>query len=71
MTNQTVTVLGYGSNGDGVARLDDGRAVFIRNAARGDVLEIKLLEERSRSAGAEIIRILTPSPYRIEPDCSY
>ena len=71
MTNQTVTVLGYGSNGDGVARLDDGRVVFIRNAARGDVLDVKLLEERSRSAGAEIIRILTPSPYRIEPDCSY
>jgi len=71
MTSQTVTILGYGANGDGVARLDDGRVVFVRNAARGDILEVKLVEERSRSARAEIIRILTPSPYRIESDCPY
>ena len=64
-----VTVTGYGSGGDGIARLDDGRVVFIRNAARGDVLEVKLLKEQPRSAKAEIVRILSPSPYRIEPDC--
>jgi len=71
MTAQTVTVIGYGSDGDGIARLDDGRVVFIRNAARGDVLEVKLLEERPRSARAEISGILTPSPHRVEPDCPY
>jgi len=65
----TVTVTGYGAGGDGVARLDDGRAVFIRGAARGDILEIKLVMERPRIAKAEIVRILTRSPYRIEPDC--
>jgi len=67
----TVTVIGYGSDGDGIARLDDGRVIFVRNAARGDVLEVKLLKERSRSARAEIVRILTPSLYRVEPDCPY
>jgi len=65
----TVKVTGYGSGGDGVARLDDGRAVFIRNAARDDVLEIELIKEQSRSVRAEIVRILTASPYRTEPDC--
>jgi len=66
---QRVTVNGYGADGSGVARLEDGKVVFIRSAARGDVLEIKLTRERPRSAEAEIVRILEPSPYRIEPDC--
>jgi len=66
-----VTVTGYGSGGDGVARLDDGRVVFIRNAARGDVLEVELKSEQSRSARAEIVRILTASPYRVKPDCDF
>ena len=65
----TVTVTGYGSGGDGIARLDDGRVVFIRNAARGDILEVKLTKVQPRSAKAEIVRILSPSECRIEPDC--
>ena len=64
-----VTITGYGSSGEGVARLDDGRVVFVRNAARGDVLEITIAKELRGRAIADIDRILTPSPYRIEPDC--
>ena len=65
----TVTVEGYSSSGDGVARLDGGRVVFVRHAARGDVLEVALTDVRARSARGEIVRILTASPFRIEPDC--
>jgi len=68
-STQTVTVTGYSSGGEGIARLCDGRVVFIRGAARGDILEIKLNKLQSRSAQADIIRILTPSPNRVEPDC--
>ena len=66
----TVKITGYNSDGEGVARLDDGRVAFVRGAAREDVLEVRLTKEQSRSARAEIIRILEPSPYRIDPDCS-
>ena len=66
-----ITVFGYGSGGEGVARLDDGRVVFIRGAARGDLLEVALTKEQPRSARAKIVRILAPSPHRIEPDCPY
>ena len=68
---QIVTVTGYGSGGDGVARTDDGMAVFIRGAARGDSLEIELTKKQSRSARAVIRRVLSPSQHRIEPDCRY
>ena len=67
----TVTVTGYASGGEGVAHLNDGKVVFIRTAARGDKLEIEMTEEKPRSARAKIVRIQTPSPYRIEPDCPY
>jgi len=65
----TVTITGYNSDGEGVSRLDDGRVVFIRGAARGDELEVELIQELSKIARATIVRVLTASPYRIEPDC--
>jgi len=64
-----VTITGYAANGDGVARLGDGRVVFVRGAARGDVCEVSIVSERSGSCRAEIIRIIEPSAHRIEPDC--
>jgi len=70
MIAHSVTVTGYNSDGEGVARLDDGRVVFVRGAARDDVLEIRIIQERAKIAWAEIVRIIKPSPYRIEPDCN-
>lgn len=69
LQTHVVTITGYNSNGDGVARLDDGVVVFVRNAARGDVLEIALTKKQRGNARADIVRILSPSPHRIEPDC--
>ena len=66
----SVTITGYNSDGEGVSRLEDGRVAFVRGAARGDVLEIVLVKDQQRVAWAEIVRVITPSPYRIEPDCS-
>ena len=64
-----VKIEGYSSGGEGVARLSDGKVVFVSNAARGDVLEIRLTEEKPRIARAEIAQVLKPSPYRIPSDC--
>ncbi|MCL2125193.1 MAG: class I SAM-dependent RNA methyltransferase [Oscillospiraceae bacterium] len=64
-----VEILGYSSDGQGVARLDDGRVAFVPNAARGDVLDIIITEEKRRIVRAEIVQIKKPSPYRILPDC--
>ena len=70
-SNNIVTVTGYSSGGEGVARLDDGRVVFIPGAARGDILEIILTQEKTRSAHGEICNIISPSGYRIDSDCPY
>ena len=62
-------VTGYGSKGEGVARLEGGRVAFIRGAARGDICRIALVSERLRSCRAEISEIIQPSEHRIAPDC--
>ena len=64
-----VEIKGYASGGEGVAKLEDGKAVFIRGAARGDVLDVGLTQQKPRSARAEILRVIKPSPYRVTPDC--
>lgn len=67
--NQTVSITGYNSDGEGVARLADRRVVFIRGAARGDICEIVLTQSAARWSRAGIIKVLQPSPHRISPDC--
>ena len=69
ITIKNVEIDGYTSGGEGVARLADGRVVFVYGAARGDILEIRLTEIKPRIARAEIVSIIKPSPYRIKPDC--
>ena len=64
-----VEVQSLAAGGDGVARLDDGRVVFIPWAAPGDRLRIKLTEEKPRFARGKIREILEPGPGRRGPAC--
>ena len=57
--------------GDALARLPDGRAVFIPYALPEELLRIRLVEEKERYARGEISEILRPSPDRIEPRCPH
>ena len=57
------------SDGDGVARTDEGIVVFIPNTAVGDVIDARILKVKKNVAFAKIEEIITPSPDRIEPDC--
>ncbi len=57
--------------GDALARLPDGRAVFIPYALPDEELLIWLVEEKERYARGEIIEIIKPSPLRIQPRCPH
>jgi 23S rRNA (uracil1939-C5)-methyltransferase len=63
------TTFVYG--GDALARLPDGRAVFIPFAIPGEEIRIRLVEEKERYARGEIVEILAPSPLRIEARCRH
>ena len=57
------------SDGDGVARADDGTVVFVPNTATGDVVNALVLKVRKNVAYAKISELIEPSADRIEPDC--
>ena len=57
--------------GEALARLPDGRAVFIPYALPDEELRIRLTEEKERYARGEIVEIIKPSPLRIQPLCPH
>ena len=63
----TPTIYVYG--GETLARLPDGRAVFIPYSIPEESVLIRLIEDKESYARAELKEILTPSPQRIEPRC--
>jgi 23S rRNA (uracil1939-C5)-methyltransferase len=61
--------LTYG--GDGMGRLEDGRAVFVPFGLPGERVRIRLTEEKRNFARGAIIEILETSPLRITPRCKH
>jgi predicted DsbA family dithiol-disulfide isomerase/predicted RNA-binding protein with TRAM domain len=65
-----LTVDRLAAGGDGVARADDGRVVFVPGSAPGDRVRVRIVEQRKRFARAEIVSLVEPGPGRAEPRCS-
>jgi 23S rRNA (uracil1939-C5)-methyltransferase len=55
--------------GETIARLDDGRVVFVRGAAPGDLIEAELVEEDRRFLRARALRVLEPGQVRVAAPC--
>ena len=64
----TAEIVDLTNLGSGVCRID-GMAVFVPNAAIGDVCRIKILKVKDRYAYGKIEELLVPSFDRIETDC--
>jgi 23S rRNA (uracil1939-C5)-methyltransferase len=62
-----LTALVYG--GDAMGRLPDGRAVFVPYGLPGELVQVRLVEEKRGHARAELVSVLRPCPERIEPRC--
>jgi 23S rRNA (uracil1939-C5)-methyltransferase len=56
--------------GDGVGRVDDF-VLFVPLAVDEDELEVEITAVRKNFCKGRIIRIVTPSPYRVSPPCPY
>ena len=51
--------------GDGMGRLQDGRAVFVPSVLPGERVRVWLVEEKKAYARAQLLNVLTPSPDRV------
>ena len=63
-------ITGYTSEGEGVCRID-GCAVFVPNAVRGELCEIRVTHVGKHSAHGKIEKILERSPHRVNRACPY
>jgi len=66
-----VIVENWAYGGEVIARLPDGRAVFIPFALPGEKVRIELVEEKRGFARARLLEVLEPSPDRTEPRCRH
>ncbi len=66
-----VRILRIAAGGEGVGRLEDGRAVFVPRSAPGDLIELTELRAQRRFARARVGRIVEPGPGRVEPPCPH
>ena len=61
----------YTYGGEVMGRLADGRAVFIPLVMPGELVRIRLVEEKRSYARAELVEIVEASPERIQPHCQH
>jgi len=63
-----ITTVAFG--GDGIGRADNF-VVFVPFVIEGERVEVEIVEVKRRYATADLVRVLTPSPRRVEPRCPY
>ncbi len=66
----TVTIEDMGSDGQGIGRAD-GFTLFVKDAVVGDTVEARIVKNKKTYAYARTEKVLTPSPFRVEPKCSF
>jgi len=66
-----LVIQGYGSSGEGVARLPDGMTCFVAGGLRGETCLVRLDKVGKSAAWGHVEKVLSPSPARLEPDCPY
>jgi len=55
-------------DGAGIGKVD-GYALFVKDAVIGDVAEVKVMKAKKNYAFARLMKIVEPSPHRVETKC--
>ncbi len=66
-----ITIESYAAEGKSIARLEDGKVLFVDNAIPGDVIDASIVKDKKSWAQARTLRLVSPSPQRIEPFCPH
>ncbi len=71
MALEALSIIDIGSNGDGIARLDNGSVVFVPFAATGDMVMANVTRDQDGQLRAKIDSFLLKSPQRVTPPCRH
>ena len=66
----TVEITDIGVSGEGIGHVD-GYTLFIKDAVIGDVVEVKVMKAKKNYGYARLMKVITPSEYRVEPKCAF
>lgn len=63
-----VLIEDMGNEGEGIGHVQ-GMTVFVKDAVVGDLAEVKIVKVKKNIAYGRLMKLITPSPYRVEPVC--
>ncbi|MDO4343610.1 MAG: 23S rRNA (uracil(1939)-C(5))-methyltransferase RlmD [Eubacteriales bacterium] len=63
-----LTIEDISSEGIGIGRAD-GTVLFVKDTITGDTVEAKIMKMKKTYGYARLMRIITPSPWRVQPVC--
>ena len=66
-----VKLTGETYGGDCIARLPDGRTLFVPFGITGEKVRVEITEEKKNYVRGKIVQVLEPSPARITPRCPH
>ena len=66
----TVEIVDMTSDGEGIGKLD-GFPFFVKDAIIGDQAQIRITRVKKNYAYGRLEKVLTPSPFRVEPKCNF
>jgi tRNA/tmRNA/rRNA uracil-C5-methylase (TrmA/RlmC/RlmD family) len=66
----SLTIHDIAFGGEGVGRIDDF-VVFVPFVIVGETVEAEISEVKKNFARAKLLRVVTPSPERVTPECKY
>lgn len=67
----SLSITGYATDGAGVSHLPDGMTCFVSGALKGETCLVQLDKVGKTCAWGHVIRVESPSPARIPPDCPH
>ncbi len=68
---QNITIESYAAEGKSIARLEDGKVLFVDNAIPGDVIDAVIIKDKKSWAQGRTTRLVQPSPQRIDAFCQH
>ena len=68
---ETLRVTAVAVGGEGVAREESGRVMFVAGALPGERVVAEVVEEHPRHARAAVVEVLEESPDRVAPPCPF
>ncbi len=69
--HESLRVTAVAVGGEGVAREESGRVVFVAGALPGERVVAEVVEEHPRHARAAVVEVLEESPDRVAPPCPF